>query len=114
MNSYVLEYLQCKPLHSSIIYIDESGFSLSMRKTFGRALSGSRANLRVKSIRSKNITLIAAISSQKVCTFHLENGSVNQKIVSIFLEKLLNDLPSNGIQSALLIMDDVRFTKPIS
>ena len=67
--------------------------------------------LTVESIRSKNITLIAAISSQKVWTIHLENGSVKQKIFSIFLEKLFNDQTINGIQSALLIIDNVRFHK---
>ena len=107
----MLEYLQNKPVYSSVIYIDEAGFSLSMRRSFGRSLSGTKANLKVKSIRSKNITLIAAISAEKVWTFHLENGPVNQDIFYNYISKLFNDLTNDGVQRALLVMDNVRFHK---
>lgn len=106
-----MEYLQYRPEYSTIIFIDESGFSLSMRRSFGRSLVGTRANLRVKTIRAKNISLIAAISSEKVWTFHLENGSVNQDVFSLFLEKLFLELENYSIANALLIMDNVRFHK---
>ena len=109
--SYVLEFLQNKPLYTLIIYIDESGFSISMRRSLGRSISGTRANLKVKTIRSKNITLIAAMSSEKVWTLHVECDSVNQNVFYTFIEKLFNDLSDDGVEKALHVMNKIRFHK---
>ena len=82
-----------------------------MRRFFGRSAIGTRANLRVKSVRSQNLTLIAAMSSQKVWTTEVHEGSVNQHIFSEYLSHLFLDLQLSGIEKAVIIMDNVRFHK---
>ncbi|KAG0441408.1 hypothetical protein DMUE_1076 [Dictyocoela muelleri] len=46
----------------NIIYIDEAGFNVSMRRSRERYLIGSRATAIFKNIKSRNINLCAAIS----------------------------------------------------
>ena len=82
-----------------------------MRRFFGRSAVGTRANLNVKSVRSKNITFIAAISSERVWSTKVHDGSVNEHIFSEYLIQLFCDLQYSGISKALLIMDNVRFHK---
>ena len=48
-----------------------------MRRRLGRSARGTRANLLVKSIRSKNVIHIASMSPTKLWTFKIEHGSVN-------------------------------------
>ena len=109
--SYVLEFLNLKPQFPHIIFIDESGFSLSMRRSFGRAPLGIRENKVVSSIRSKNITLIASISCNKVWTFKVHEGSVNRDVFNQCLDQLFADFDLHGVPNSLIIMDNVKFHK---
>lgn len=109
--SYVTNYLHLKPAHSHVLYIDESGFSLSLRRFFGRSPVGKRANLKVRAIRSQNLSLIATVSKEKVWSTKVHEGSVNQHVFSEYLIQLFVDLQMSGISKALLIMDNVRFHK---
>ena len=106
-----MELLKLKVDHDEIIFIDESGFSLSMRRKLGRSARGARANLNVRSIRSKNVTLIAAMSSKKLWTFRVEHGCVNSHVFKTFISDLFHDLRRENVDKALLIMDNVPFHK---
>ena len=100
-----------EPIHDDIVYIDESGFSLAMRRTQGRSLVGSRDDARVKNVRAQNISLIAAVSSEKIWTFEITKGSVNSKKFEEYMSKLVEDLRLKGLKKVLLIMDNASIHK---
>ena len=52
--------------HKDLIFIDESGVNLAMVKMYARALKGKRARGEKPLKRGKNISLISAISKEKV------------------------------------------------
>lgn len=84
---------------------------MATRRSKGRSAIGTRANLKVTTIRSQNITLIAAMSRNKMWGFHLHKGGVNQNVFSEFLTKLFEDLATNSVVGAVLVMDNVAFHK---
>ena len=91
-----MEFLKLKPQHDEVIFVDEYGFSLSMRRKLGRSVRGKRANLSVRSIRSKNVTLIAAMSPRRLWTFNIVHGSVNTDVFDAFVKNLIRELGKEG------------------
>ena len=60
------------------IYIDETGYNMWTRRTYGRAPMGQRVNRAVGTQRGGNTTVIAAISDQVGIFYHeLHFGPVN-------------------------------------
>ena len=53
----------------SLIFLDECGISCSIRKSHGRSLRGTTPRKTVRSIRSKNISISAAITKNRVYFF---------------------------------------------
>src|SRR5690606_11175157 len=93
------------------IFIDETGFNISMRRTYGRSLAGTKVRLQVPRLRSKNITVIAAISESGIVHYKVLDGNGNQNTFSEFLVELFTTLNANGLQSRILIMDNASFHK---
>ena len=48
------------------LWLDEVPFNLSMRVSYGRSLVGTRAEDRVPKIKSKNVTVMAAMNTRGV------------------------------------------------
>lgn len=86
------------------VYLDETGFNLYTRRSYGRAPVGQRANRIVGSQRGRNITFLVAVTPD-VGVLHYEcfDRGVNHDDVASFVQTLsviLDDEP------ALLIMDN--------
>ena len=58
--NYALKLIPLMFANKNLIFLDESGFNLSIMKEYGWELSSKRLNL-IKKDKSKNITLICAI-----------------------------------------------------
>lgn len=56
---YALDFAQLD--EDKIFFLDETGLQINMRRIYGRSLRGQRANKRVPQLRSKNISVSAAI-----------------------------------------------------
>ena len=60
-----------------LIFIDESGVNLALLRLYARALKGKRARGKKPQKRGKNISIISALSLQKVLASTNIYGSVD-------------------------------------
>ena len=60
-----------------LIFVDESGVNLAMTRTYGRSLRGERVRVSKPQKRGKNISLIGALSNEKVVAVREIYGAVN-------------------------------------
>ena len=89
------------------IFIDEMGVSCSMRKSYGRSEKGSPARMNVKAIRSKNISVCAAMSKNGMLGFESRDGAYNGEEFLLFMKRLLLRLREQGISNRIFVMDNV-------
>ena len=94
--------------HKDLIFIDESGVNLAMVKMYARALKGKRARGEKPLKRGKNISLISAISKEKVVASINIYGTVDAITFEAFLVKKL--IP-NLWKNACVIIDNAKFHK---
>ena len=80
--------------HHNVVYIDEVGFSSTLRSNYGYAQRGKTAKV-VAKIRDKNISVIAAMNSKKILGWMIFNGSVTSKDFFGFLSKIVYKLRTN-------------------
>jgi transposase len=92
-------------------FIDEVGFSLTMRTKRGRSPRGYRAVHNVSNLRSRNISICSAISKNSPFYYEMLNVPFNAQRFTIFIENILSRLNQHGIKNAVLIMDNVPFHK---
>lgn len=95
----------------NIYFIDEAGFSLSMRNRRGRAPKGHRTITTVPGIRFKNISVCTAMNLNGVKKFQIETSAFNSAKFSSFMKEFCTNLKSDGVFKALLVMDNVPFHK---
>lgn len=97
-------------------FIDETGFQISMRQFYGRSPVNMPARLEVPRLRSKNFTVVAAMS--KTCLFHFTvlDGPCNGAIFLEYIGELIDYIKTqvlthDGNESAYLIMDNASIHK---
>ena len=83
------------------VYLDETGFNLYTRRTYGRAPMGERVNRVVGSQRGRNVTFLVAVTTD-VGVLHYEvfERGVTKEDVAMFLTTLsiiLHDEPASFI-----------------
>lgn len=93
---------------AAIIYIDEAGFNVSMRPSYGRSLVGNRASIRVPAIRSRNISIICAINRNGLVHYESSSSAINRISFLSFLQGLRTQLNNIGVGRALLVLDNHR------
>ena len=71
-------------------------FSLVTRQSQSQSPRGTGANLKVRTIRSQNITLKAAMCSSRISIFKLRRGGVNQDEFAEFLDELFDILAQSS------------------
>ncbi|KII68698.1 hypothetical protein RF11_01057 [Thelohanellus kitauei] len=96
------------PLHMSedVIYIDETGFNLHLRRKFGRSLNGKRVAITVSSSKGVNIRVCAAMHNGELVNFRSRIGAYNSNEFIQFLTQLFERI---GTGKKHLLMDNVRF-----
>ncbi len=73
-----------------LILLDESGVNLAMVRLYARALKGKRARGEKPQKRSRNISLIAALSIREVVASVNIYGAVDAVTFEAFVEKRVN------------------------
>jgi transposase len=101
----VREMIRRENAGETMVWIDESGFNLHIRRRFGRNVIGERATVEVPNSRGGNLTLILAIGLEGVLHYHLIWGSCNTEVFINFLDHLTNVLEGPSV----LVMDNVAF-----
>jgi transposase len=106
--SYAENYLMLMTTYreSQFVFLDEFGVNISMRARYGRALVGTRAVHRVPAIRSRNISVAAAMTVNGIVLFSPRDTSYNGLSFSEFVGQVCERLRAGGIQSAVLVMDN--------
>ena len=70
-----------------LIFIDECGFNLHIRRTQARSRQGTRAHIVLPTVRGRNVTIIAAINNAGVVHHTIvSNSSVNADRFKLFIE----------------------------
>lgn len=94
-----------------IIFVDEFGVSCSTRVGYGRSIVGSPARKNVRAIRSKNISVCAAIMKGGVKHFKISDTPYNSLKFLNFLQELITKLNNENIFTGRIIMDNASIHK---
>jgi transposase len=101
----------CRYDIDNLIFIDETPFSLSMRRSRGRSKKGARASVTVKNIRSPTITAICAMQANRGLLYYETTiGGNNAERFNQFIANLLK-LEVFRTKSHVLIMDNAPIHK---
>lgn len=93
---------------SRIVFIDEVGYNVSQRVRFGRSQRGTPARISVPQVRSRNISVIAAMTANGMVYHSIVDGAVNGEIFKGFLTQLKTVCESKGIMDCYFVMDNAR------
>jgi transposase len=101
--------LEAPPDRRDIVWVDECGFNLHLRRKFGRARRGARASITVANGRGRNISICAAMSEEGFLHERLRPGAYNGDEFCIFLVELFAVLERLRRSHCWIILDNVRF-----
>jgi len=97
------------PDRRNIVWVDETGFNLHLRRKYGRARKGDRASIVVSNSRGRNISVCAAMSEDGLLHELLRPGSFNAEHFCHYLEGLFVILCELGRSECWIILDNARF-----
>lgn len=106
-HSFAVKYRRFED--SDLLYLDETGFNIHSRRSYGYSPVNSPAIITVRSSRGKNVSLLALISNSGVVKHKVINGACNSEILKEFLTSCVSEnifRPNN-----VLLMDNVSFHK---
>jgi transposase len=107
---YAMPFHQDTPLDSqSVIWVNETGFNLHLRRKHGRARAGLRANLTVANNRGHNISICGVMSEEGFIAHKVHFGAYNTVAFCEFLEILFAKLCELNRAGCRIILDNVRF-----
>jgi hypothetical protein len=79
---------------------------LTTRRKYGRSLKGTKAHRIVRQIRSRNLTVCAAISCGKVINFEISTQPMNSTKFKNYLSGLFDILERMGMNNCMIVMDN--------
>jgi transposase len=100
---------EAPPDRRNIVWVDECGFNLHLRRKYGRARRGERASIEVANARGHNISVCAAMSEDGFLHEYLRPGAFNATHFCNFLTELFEKLRQMGRENCWIILDNVRF-----
>ena len=108
--SYAEMFLRDAPADQrNVIWVDECGFNLHVRRKHGRARSGERATVQVANSRGRNQSICAAMSNEGLLHHSHIEGAYNTERFCEFLVSLFVVLRMKGRMNCWVILDNVRF-----
>ncbi|KAI5151009.1 hypothetical protein ENBRE01_1836 [Enteropsectra breve] len=96
---------------SRIYFIDEVGFSVSMRTKSGRSLRDTTPVYVVPQLRSRNISICAAINKDQIVGYKANVKANKGESFKEFVIEPIDDLISNGMYSGVFVMDNALIHK---
>lgn len=94
-----------------VIYVDETGFNLHIRRNYGRGPKGQRVTITVPNSRGRNVSVCAAMNMNGLLMYEGRVGAFNSERFVSFLDSLLQGF---GGEKKFLVMDNVRFHHTIA
>ena len=93
----------------TMVFIDESGFDLHLRRTMARSPRGAPASVILPSVRGRNVSFISAITKMGVLFSTCYVGPVDSIRYKEFLAGLLNKCRGKNIlDNCVFVMDNAR------
>ena len=99
---------------TKIIFIDEFRISCSTLINYGRSLVGTTPRKAVRSIRSKNISVCAAMMKSGIVSFTTREKTYNSCGFRDFLNEMITKLHNSGIMNGRVIMDNASIHKNVN
>jgi len=96
---------------TNIFFLDEVGFNVSMRVNKGRSKKGEPATVRVKNVRSKNISVCCAYSRSRIFHYEINHKPYNTESFMGYICNLFDKIESINVGTCIVIMDNVPFHK---
>jgi len=96
---------------SKVMFLDEFGVNCSMRKSHGRSEKGTTPKKVVKSIRSKNFSISAAITKTRLVYYKKIDRAFNGERYEEFLKNLCEILRSENENAYTFVMDNCSIHK---
>ncbi|KII64841.1 hypothetical protein RF11_09250 [Thelohanellus kitauei] len=112
-HDYVIKYLDYSASNIFILFIDETGFDVSIRGNYGRATGGDKTE-KIKKIKFKNITVCSAISRTSIMFYKVSERTFNNDLYINFLPNVMNILNDKQLKNVVFIIDNVPFHKGAS
>ena len=111
--NYATRFLQLMSTYreTQFIFVDEFGVNVSMRKRYGRSAIGRRAVLRVSNLRSRNISVCAAMNIEGLLKFVHSDRSYDSAQFKQFLALVSAKLRENGLGEVVFVLDNASIHK---
>lgn len=93
----------------NIMYFDEAGFQVTMRKHYGRSEKGKKAILVTPCIKSRNKTIMACMWRKGLLHYKALDRAGNRYSLLDFMTELCDILALENISNAVIVMDNVSF-----
>lgn len=93
---------------NNFVFVDEVGFSVSSRTKRGRSLVGTVAYTEIASIRSRNISVIAAATKYGMLDYKINNSPVNGENFKDYIIFLKSKCTEKGILDPIFVIDNAR------
>lgn len=89
-----------------LVFIDEAGINLLMRRTHARSEVNTRAVCKEDVGHAKNITMIGALTLDGLDALFTIEGACDAQTFLVYIEKVLSEILADG---DIVVMDNVRF-----
>lgn len=88
------------------LFVDEFGINVSMRSRHGRSMVGTRAVQRVSTLRSRNITVGAAMSTQGIIHFKWQDSAFKSSSFTDYLTEVCDKLSQRNQSNRIFVVDN--------
>ena len=109
---YAIDFrLSVPQQHEFLVFIDETGFNLHLRRTRARSRRGTRAIVTVPTVRGRNVSLILAMNNMGVVhSTIIASGTTTASHFRNFLQEVEQRLGTSA-ENTVLIMDNAKIHK---
>ena len=108
---YVYAHAYLRLNEEKVLFLDEFGVNCSIRKSYGRSLIGTSPRKEVRSIRSKNMSVSAAITRKGPVYYEVRNRPYNGESFCDYVEELMQIMVLKSMHKFTLIMDNCSIHK---
>ena len=110
---YAIDFIRLQATYSEndFIFIDETGFNVSMRSSYGRSFIGTPAIKNIANLRSNNISVCCAMNKLGILHYSSQNRAYNGNTFFNFLNELIGICREKNLINSIFILDNVRFHK---
>jgi len=110
--AYANEFLTLD--EEKIVFLDEMGVNCCMRLSYGRSVRGTSPKKLVKSIRSKNVSVFAAITKCGILHFDVSLRPFTGESFADSITNVLDEMERRGLSGLTFIMDNCTIHKVVS